>query len=99
MLSIYNKLLIFKLYLLPKLLYASPLLAYADKTNFNKLQRAVNKTLRRIHNANMYMRNSSIRKDLNIPTLGSIISKGATNFYVNLNNLDYKIIAGLPTTT
>lgn len=95
-LNIRNKILLFKSYILPTITYASPVWAFAADTHINKLQTLINKTLRRIRRAPWYVRNSTIRKDLQIPTLRDIIQKLSINFYNTLNNLDNEIILELP---
>lgn len=95
-LIIHNKLLLFKLYLLPRQLYAASVWATAAVTHMCKIQRAVNKSLRTIRRDDMCMRNTTIRSDLNIKTVNEIIIQFAINFHDKLKYLNNVVIACIP---
>ncbi|GBN65218.1 hypothetical protein AVEN_213057-1 [Araneus ventricosus] len=62
-----NKVLIYTAVLRPVLTYASPIWAYAAKSNFNIMDRCQNIILRQIAKARWLMRNEDIWHALNIP--------------------------------
>lgn len=95
-LSIRNKLQLYNTCILPIATYASPIWAYACKSNIKKLEAFHNNALRRIRRAQRFLRNSTIRKDLNTLSFRQHVEKLAINFYNKLNMLDNEIIAELP---
>ncbi|GBN21490.1 RNA-directed DNA polymerase from mobile element jockey [Araneus ventricosus] len=95
-LSIQNKLLIYKAYLRPILTYTSPVWAFTAKSNFNIIQVLENKTIRMIMQADWYIRNTDIRKSINIPSLKDFIIKLSDKFYNNLSQIDNTEISKIP---
>lgn len=84
--NIKNKLLIYKLYIRPILLYASPTWCIASKTNLNKLQTFQNKILRLILNAPWFIRNIQIHNDLQIKTIKEEITCHTQKLYEKSTN-------------
>ena len=77
-LSVYNKLLLYKQVLKPIWTYGSQLWG-CTQTNRNSIQSFQNKVLRNIVNAPWYVRNSNIHKDLSIETVDSEIKKNSVS--------------------
>lgn len=61
-----------------------------------ELQNAVNKILRTIRCRDKFMRNTTIRRDLNVITLNETIAQHAIKFYNKLNHLDNEVRASIP---
>lgn len=91
-LSIDNKLLLYKSYLRPILTYAAPVWATASDCHIKSISASQNTTLRQITDADWYIRNRNIHKDLKILSLTSFIQKLAQNFF---NSIDQEIITDL----
>lgn len=74
------KLKIYKTYIRPCLLYASPLLSRVAKSNLEILQRKQNKFLRLILNKNMYTRIKDLHEGSRLETVRDFTQKLDTNF-------------------
>lgn len=70
--------------------------ASAAPTNLNKIERAINILLRKVRRARWYFRNSTIRRDLNIPSMKESIVHLSEKFYDRIQNINNEIIAELP---
>jgi hypothetical protein len=84
--TIDNKLLIYKQILRPVWQYGAQLWGCSKPSNINIIQRFQNKVLRGIVDAPWYVRNSDLRRDLNIETVIDIIKKMAQNHEWRLHN-------------
>ncbi|KFM59099.1 RNA-directed DNA polymerase from mobile element jockey, partial [Stegodyphus mimosarum] len=87
-LSIDNKLLIYKTVLRPILCYACPVWAYSCKSSRKRLQRVQNLILRQITNAPWYIRNSKIHEELKVEEICKFYGRLARKFYANLPNIE-----------
>lgn len=70
-----NKLTIYKLYILPIIMYGATAWGHAAETHLQQLQRLQNKILRRCTNAPWFIRNTSIARDLDMPTIAEQINQ------------------------
>lgn len=94
-LSIHNKLLLYNTCILPIITYGSLIWDFTCKTHMTNLSRLHNKNLRTVRNGFRYIRNSTIRRDLNIITLRKHIVNPST-FFSKICNLSNVIVAELP---
>jgi hypothetical protein len=76
-LSVYNKLTLYKQYILPVWSYGIQLWGCASDSNIQVIQRYLNKVLKCIVNAPWYFRNSDHHRDRGIETVTDIIAKFA----------------------
>lgn len=83
-LSIHNKLLIYKQILKPVWTYGIQLWGCAAKNNIEIIQRFQNKALRCVVNAPWYVRNSDLHRDLKIKTVEETIREHATAHHSRL---------------
>lgn len=74
-LPIKNKLLLYKTIIKPAWRYGMELWGTAASTNIKRLERCENKIIRQIICAPFFVRNSTIRRDLNIPSVVEEINK------------------------
>lgn len=72
-LSLKTKVLLYKSFILPIILYACPAWATASKSHIRPLQSIQNLTLRQIANAPWYVRNSTLHRDLKIIPIADLI--------------------------
>lgn len=68
------KLLIYKSHLRPILLYGAPSWGLAAHKHFHKLQTTQNRILRTCLNAQWYIRNTTIHRDTNLPTITELVN-------------------------
>ncbi|GFX62062.1 RNA-directed DNA polymerase from mobile element jockey [Trichonephila clavipes] len=79
-LPIRHKVLLYKLFLRPILLYASPICSTAAVTHLKKLHSFQNKHLRKITNAPWFVRNEILHKDLKIDPILDFIKNQSKKF-------------------
>lgn len=79
-LSLENKLLVYKVILMPVWTYSIQLWGTASKSNIDILQRFQSKMLRIIANAPRYVTNEAIHRDLNMPTVQQVIKKYSDSY-------------------
>ncbi|KFM67909.1 putative RNA-directed DNA polymerase from transposon X-element, partial [Stegodyphus mimosarum] len=91
-LSIDNKLLIYKTMLRPILSYACPVWTYSCKSLRRQLQAAQNGILRMICNDPWYIRNSQIRKELRIEDLCDFYCRLSRALYDKQELLDNPVV-------
>jgi hypothetical protein len=84
--TINNKLLIYKQILRPVWQYRAQIWGCSKPSNINIIQRFQNKVLRGIVDVPWYVRNSDLRRDLNIESVTDIIKKMAQNHERRLHN-------------
>jgi hypothetical protein len=65
------------------LTYACPIWITASKTQIDRIERFQSRTIRSITKAPQFVRNSIIRKDLNLETIQDHIKRLSTKFYHN----------------
>lgn len=94
--NIQNKLLLYNTCILPIITYACQIWSFASKTNIDNLSRLHNKNLRIIRGAHKYMRNTTIRRDLNTTTLRKRIKNLSQTFFENINNINNDIFLEIP---
>ena len=80
MLSLENRLLIYKTILKPISTYGIPLWGTTNNSNIEILQRFQNKILRSIVNAPWYVPNTILHTDLQIPTVKAEITNFSTKY-------------------
>lgn len=80
-LSTKNKLILYKSLIKPILLYAAPVWSGTYKTAINRIRVVQNKTLRLISQADYYISNENIQKQLNISDITEDIYKQTQKFY------------------
>lgn len=95
-LAIYNKLMLYNACILPIMTYASPIWGYTCKTTMDILENYHTMKLRHIRGAHMYMRNTTVYRDLKTTTFRKRVQKLAKKFYLNIPNIPNEIIAELP---
>lgn len=81
-LSIKNKIILFKMIVLPVMLYAIPVWSNTCESNINKLQIIQNKCLRMICKAGPRDRNSDLHKKCNVRPIREHICDATRKFYV-----------------
>lgn len=81
-LSVKNKLLLYKTMLRPILMYAAPIWCHISFTAFKPLQTFQNKCLRLILNQNTYARICDLHNTTNTPYLHDYVTHISTNFYI-----------------
>lgn len=94
--NIRNKVRLYNGIVVPIATYASPVWAFAARTNLDILERTHNAILRKIRNGPRYLRNAIIKRELNTCTLRESIVSLAEKFYDSIGNLNNEIIAELP---
>lgn len=90
-----NKLLIYKVIILPLITYAAPVWGYAAKTHLQRLDRIQNKILRQVIGAPWFVRNNIILRDLKMPSLRQHIRNLANHLYDTLPGHPNPLIANL----
>lgn len=95
-LNMFNKVLLYNACILPIMTYACPVWGYACTTNLNILSRFHNRNLRIIRKSHKFMRNTTIRRDLNTISFKKRIKNLAKKFFDNLNSLPNEIILEIP---
>lgn len=85
-LNLNNKLRIYKIILKPVWTYGIQLWGTSKNSNIDILERYQSKTLRLITNAPWFVRNSTISRDLNIPSIKEEISRYSKNYLERLSN-------------
>ena len=93
-LSLATKKLIYTSYLRPILTYASAAWAF-HKTNRQRLQVFQNRTLRLITNPGRFVRNTTIHRDLKIPTIKEFMTHDATNLYTRAQGSRHTLLRNL----
>lgn len=91
------KLRIWKLVVLPKILYGCEIFGTAADTHVNKLQVVQNKALRIITDAPWFVRNSDIHRDTKTPHISTIIKTRTQVIYTTAGNSPHNLIATLGT--
>lgn len=76
--------------------YASPIWGFVCKTSMDLLRKPHNKILRAVSDANWYLRNSVILRDLNTCKFRKRINILANKFYKDIYKMNIEIIAELP---
>lgn len=101
-LSLYNKLLVYKIILKPVWTYGIELWGTASKSNREKIQRFQNKCLRAIANAGWYHRNYEIHDYLQVNSVEEEIKRRSASqlnrLYEHQNNLALELIDNSTTT-
>jgi len=95
-LSLENKLIIYKTILKSIWTYGIPLWGTASNSNIEILQRFQNKVLRSIVNAPLYVLNTILHTDLQIPTVKAEITNFSTKYRQTLITHPNKLIPALP---
>ncbi|GFY25120.1 probable RNA-directed DNA polymerase from transposon BS [Trichonephila clavipes] len=95
-LPIRHKGLLYKLFLRPILLYASPIWASAAVTYLKKLLVFQNKHLRKITNAPWFVRNEMLHKDLKIDPILDFIKNQSKKFFDRLPQIPNQSIRVIP---
>ncbi|GBO43055.1 RNA-directed DNA polymerase from mobile element jockey [Araneus ventricosus] len=96
-LSLQNKLLLYKTILRPKMTYASPVWGAAAHSHIQKLEATQNITARQIINAQWFIRNRYILKDLRLPPVLSHVKDLAKKFFHGIDNHTNQAIQEIPT--
>jgi hypothetical protein len=86
LLSLENKLLIYKTVLKPMLTYGIELWGCATKSKIAVIQRYQSKLLRKITNAPWYVSNQTLHSDLHIPHVRTVFRERTANHHTNLNS-------------
>ncbi|GFU63228.1 probable RNA-directed DNA polymerase from transposon BS [Trichonephila clavipes] len=95
-LPIRHKVLLYKLFLRPILLYASPIWASAAVPHLKKLHVFQNKHLRKITNAPWFVRNEILHKDLKIDPILDFFKNQSKKFFDRLHQLPNQSIRVIP---
>ncbi|GFU00499.1 RNA-directed DNA polymerase from mobile element jockey [Trichonephila clavipes] len=95
-LPIRHKVLLYKLFLRPILLYASPVWASAAVTHLKKVHVFQNKHLRKISNAPWFVRNEILLKDLKIDPILDFIKNQFKRFFDRLPQIPNQSIRVIP---
>ncbi|GFX48415.1 RNA-directed DNA polymerase from mobile element jockey [Trichonephila clavipes] len=95
-LPIRHKVLPYKLFLRPILLYASPIYASAAVTHLKKLHVFQNKHLRKITNAPWFVRNEILHKDRKIDPILDFIKNQSKKFFDRLPQIPNQSIRVIP---
>ncbi|GFU28496.1 RNA-directed DNA polymerase from mobile element jockey [Trichonephila clavipes] len=95
-LPIRHKVLLYKLFLRPILLYASPIWASAAVSHLKKLHVFQNKHLRKITNAPWFVRNEILHKDLKIDPIFDFIKNQSKTFFDRLPQIPNQSIRVIP---
>ncbi|GFV12123.1 RNA-directed DNA polymerase from mobile element jockey [Trichonephila clavipes] len=95
-LPIRHKVLLYKLFLRPILLYASPIWASAAGTHLKKLHVFQNKHLRKLTNAPWFVRNEILHKDLKIDPILDFIKNQSKTFFGRLPQIPNQSIRVIP---
>ncbi|GFW63606.1 RNA-directed DNA polymerase from mobile element jockey [Trichonephila clavipes] len=95
-LPIRHKVLLYKLFLRPILLYASPIWVSAAVTHLKKLHVFQNKHLRKITNAPWFVRNEILHKDLKIDPILDFIRNQSKRFFDRLPQIPNQSIRVIP---
>ncbi|GFT16546.1 RNA-directed DNA polymerase from mobile element jockey [Trichonephila clavipes] len=95
-LPIRHRVLLYKLFLRPILLYASPIWASAAVTRLKKLHVFQNKHLRKITNAPWFVRNEILHKDLKIDPILDFIKNQSKKFFDRLPQIPNQSIRVIP---
>ncbi|GFT43336.1 RNA-directed DNA polymerase from mobile element jockey [Trichonephila clavipes] len=95
-LPIRHKVLLYKLFLRPILLYASPIWASAAVTHLKKLHVSQNKHLRKLTNAPWFVRNEILYKDLKIDPILDFIKNQSKKFFDRLPQIPNQSIRVIP---
>lgn len=91
-LSLYNKLLIIKQLILPKILYGACAWGITNISNLRALQSFVHKMLRDVTNSGRYLRNSAIRQITGINKIGCLIQEEITKLLESLDDHDNPLL-------
>lgn len=78
--------LVYKSILRPLVTYGCVIWGTASKTNIKKVQTFQNKVLRIAVNAQWFVRNKQIHRELNVPQIEDFIKSCAKTFFQNINN-------------
>lgn len=81
-----NKARLYKAIITPTLTYAPAPWCFAADTHLNRLEATQSKILRRMTGAQWYIRNTAIRRDLEVPPIKDTIKRMATKTYANTGN-------------
>lgn len=90
-----SKLHLIKLYCIPILTYASPIIVNCAKTHLTRLQRKLNKILRMALDIPCDTRTSLVRQLTGIPSLENILAKNTERFSIKNRRSENKIISEL----
>ena len=93
--SLHNKMLLYKQVLRPAITYACQVWGIAAKSHLHRLQVLQNRFLRISANADWYIPNLNIHKDLSIPSLQDYILQLSQTFYSSLPHSFNSLIRGL----
>lgn len=95
-LDMHNKILLWKIVILPIALYACPIWTFAARSNIDKVESAISRIFRGFRRAHRYLANSVIRRDFNLFTYKEYARSASENFFDTLCDVPNEIIAELP---
>lgn len=93
--SVQTKLMIYKAYIRPILVYAGIIVHNCPKKNFGRLQIMQNKCLRMALSAPYYTRTTELHREAKIPYIDDFIAKNAKHFYERAQMHDNPLISPL----